>query len=216
MGILNVRFVLVIIFVALWGKDHNAWRWSITCIGDLNMCRYCFLPFVRLRLQDSCIAKEKNETGLFHQRGITSLRSIILQSWRCYIPPFLCPTNSDIIFGLLLLSFHSTVHSEAYYGMKIHDLFGVNNAIKSQILAYYVAMIEEKKVMWSVEKNLTSSQISYYRERRGLESWSSQRIVTAQNWYPKIWAKFSLFVLHCIMAYIFKFAKLNNCQHWKS
>ena len=29
-------------------------------------------------------------------------------------------------------------------------------------------------------------------------------VVTAQIWYPKIWAKFSLFVLHCIKAYIFK------------
>ena len=29
-------------------------------------------------------------------------------------------------------------------------------------------------------------------------------LVTTQFWYPKIWAKFSLFALHCIMAYIFK------------
>ena len=27
-----------------------------------------------------------------------------------------------------------------------------------------------------------------------------QERVTAQIWYPKIWAKFSLFALHCIMA----------------
>ena len=33
--------------------------------------------------------------------------------------------------------------------------------------------------------------------------------VIAQIWNPKIWVKFSLFALHCIMTYIFKFAKLN-------
>ena len=32
--------------------------------------------------------------------------------------------------------------------------------------------------------------------------------VTAQNWYPKIWAKISLFALHCIMAYLFKLLKV--------
>ena len=39
--------------------------------------------------------------------------------------------------------------------------------------------------------------------------------VTAQNWYPKIWAKFSLFALHCIMAYLFKLLKLNKATHGK-
>ena len=39
------------------------------------------------------------------------------------------------------------------------------------------------------------------------------RGVTAQNWYPKIWAKFSLFALHCIMAYLFKLLKLNKATH---
>ena len=34
--------------------------------------------------------------------------------------------------------------------------------------------------------------------------WTPWSPVTAQIWYPKIWAKFSLFALHCIMAYIFK------------
>ena len=38
----------------------------------------------------------------------------------------------------------------------------------------------------------------------GRDSCKGGRIVTAQIWYPKIWAKFSLFALHCIMASIFK------------
>ena len=38
----------------------------------------------------------------------------------------------------------------------------------------------------------------------GRDSCKRGRFVTAQIWYPKIWAKFSLFALHCIMAYIFK------------
>ena len=33
---------------------------------------------------------------------------------------------------------------------------------------------------------------------------STGSLVTAQIWYLKIWAKFSLFALHCIMAYIFE------------
>ena len=37
--------------------------------------------------------------------------------------------------------------------------------------------------------------------------------VTAPIWYPKIRAKFSLFVLHCIMAYIFKIANMEIKQH---
>ena len=45
--------------------------------------------------------------------------------------------------------------------------------------------------------------------RRPLLSQISQSPVTAQIWYPKIWAKFSLFALHCIMAYIFKLLNLN-------
>ena len=39
--------------------------------------------------------------------------------------------------------------------------------------------------------------------------------VTAQNWYPKIRAKFSLFALYCIMAYLFKLFKLNKATHGK-
>ena len=38
----------------------------------------------------------------------------------------------------------------------------------------------------------------------GRDSCKGGRFVTAQNWYPKIWAKFSLFVLHCIMACLLK------------
>ena len=38
----------------------------------------------------------------------------------------------------------------------------------------------------------------------GRDSCKGGRFVTAQNWYPKIWAKFSLFVLHCIMACLIK------------
>ena len=38
----------------------------------------------------------------------------------------------------------------------------------------------------------------------GRDSCKGGRFVTAPIWYPKIWAKFSLFALHCIMAYIFK------------
>ena len=34
--------------------------------------------------------------------------------------------------------------------------------------------------------------------------------VTAPVWCTKIWAKFSLFALHCIMAYLFKLLKLNK------
>ena len=37
----------------------------------------------------------------------------------------------------------------------------------------------------------------------GRDSCKGGRFVTAQIWKPKIWAKFSLFVLHCIMAYLF-------------
>ena len=49
----------------------------------------------------------------------------------------------------------------------------------------------------------------------GRDSCKGCRFVTAQNWYPKIWAKFSLFSLHCIMAYLFKLLKLNKATHGK-
>ena len=59
-----------------------------------------------------------------------------------------------------------------------------------------------------------------YNSRKGLEMSetmsfdtkcsSTGGLVTAPVWYPKIWANFSLFALHCIMAYICKLLKLNK------
>ena len=42
---------------------------------------------------------------------------------------------------------------------------------------------------------------------RGMEL---RHIVTAPVWHTKIWAKFSLFSFHCIMAYLFKLLSLNK------
>ena len=44
----------------------------------------------------------------------------------------------------------------------------------------------------------------FYSRISGRDSCKGGRFVTAPDWYPKIWANFSLFALHCIMAYLFK------------
>ena len=49
----------------------------------------------------------------------------------------------------------------------------------------------------------------------GRDSCKAGRFVTAQIWYPKIWAKFSLFALHCIMTYIFKLL-IKYFKQWKT
>ena len=53
----------------------------------------------------------------------------------------------------------------------------------------------------------------FYSRISGRDSCKGGRFVAAPIWYPKIRAKFSLFVLHCIMAYIFKIADMEIKQH---
>ena len=58
-----------------------------------------------------------------------------------------------------------------------------------------------------------------WNERNARVFWNHAKtnnmIVTAQIWYLKIWAKFSLFALHCIMVYIFKLLNIIKAK-WKT
>ena len=65
------------------------------------------------------------------------------------------------------------------------------------------------------ERELTHTAAEQQTERARLEQLEEVLVVTAQIWYPKIWAKFSLFALHCIMAYIFKLL-IKYFKQWKT